>query len=98
MHQPCVPIPILPCYLVCQKKKIENVPILRLRNTGCQKLQDAVLYLVKLLQYGSQHAFLAILTHSPLLSGRYVTKVMVCHANINTDEIAQAYDCSLTPQ
>lgn len=44
---------------------------------------------VCILHYGSQHAFLAILTHNPLCSVRQVTYVTACHANINKAEDAQ---------
>ncbi len=40
----------------------------------------------QILQYASQRAFLAILTHNPLQSRKYITHVTLCHSDTNKAE------------
>ncbi len=62
----CIPIPILLYHLVCQRKS---------QNIVCEmqyaRSTEISYYSQSTLQSASQHAFLAILIHNPLHSGKY---------------------------
>ena len=59
-----------------------------------QKIQRCSITSSCILQFASQHAFLAILTHNHLRSGRHIYST-VCCVNINYTERAQIFDSSL---
>lgn len=63
----CVPVPILPYYLVCQKM-IKYVPIHSISNAVCQNTMVSGLSICS--QYAGQHPFLPILTHNIVCSRR----------------------------
>ena len=72
----CVPIPILPYYLVCQKKRfsMSQYIVCQMQIPGCPSTSGHIL------QYASQHAFLAILTILSVV----VSLVVVCPNSMHT--------------
>lgn len=73
--------------LICLDRKYVNCSMPKI--TGCPSTSGPIL------QYTSQHAFLAIPSHNPLWRETYATYPTMCHANLNKAERAQTFDNSL---